>query len=215
MSISTMTLVVIAANLLGAAMAVPQARKLLQTRRVDGVSITWALVSACVNLWWGLYGLGIRDLSIVPVSVVSVIAYVTITVAVIRFSAAPARELLRPAIAVVIVVTTIPVLALVLGGWLAAGIVLGALYGVQLSPAVAGVYRAADVSGVSLATWVIAFGEAALWGVYGFSHLDVGLLTLAGTGLLMSSLVLARLFVRRPRRGWVSAPGPVTGFATA
>ena len=48
MELTTLTLVVIAANVLGAAMAVPQARKLLRTRRTDGVSVTWAAVSATV-----------------------------------------------------------------------------------------------------------------------------------------------------------------------
>ncbi len=214
MELTQLTIVVIAANILGAAMAVPQARKLLQTRRADGVSITWALASASVNAWWGLYGVGIADLSIVPVSVISVASYLTITVTVLRFSARPARQLLRPAGVIVGMVTTIPAFALALGGWLTAGIVLGALYGVQLFPAVVAVYRATDVSGVSLATWVIAFAEAALWGVYGFGHLDAGLLTLAGTGLSMSSLVLARLFVRRPRRGWVERPVDLAEFAT-
>ncbi len=70
----------------------------------------------------------------------------------------------------------------------------------QLSPAVVAVYRAPDVSGVSAATWGIAFAEAALWGIYGLARLDAGLITLAVTGLVMSALVLARLLLRRPRR---------------
>ena len=213
MELTALMLVVIAANILGAAMAVPQARKLLRTRRTDGVSVTWATVSASVNAWWGVYGVAIDDYSIVPVSVVAVVSYLVIAVGVVHFSPTPAIELVLPAFGAVVVVSTIPLVALALDGWATAGVVLGALYGVQLLPAVIAVYRAADVSGVAAATWVIAFVEAALWGVYGYANVDVGLVTLAGTGVTMSSLVLVRLVVRRPRRAGVSLALP--GFAPA
>ena len=199
MELTTLTLVVIAANVLGAAMAVPQARKLLRTRRADGVSVTWAAVSATVNAWWGVYGVAIDDVSIVPVSVVSVGSYVVITVGVLRFATASPRTVLPPALAAVAAVSTVPVSALALDSWVSVGITLGALYGVQLLPAVLTVYRTVDVSGVAVATWAIAFAEAALWGVYGFVRTDVGLLTLAATGVVMSTLVMVRLFLRRPR----------------
>ena len=199
MELSTLTLVVIAANVLGAAMAIPQARKLLRTRRTDGVSVTWAAISATVNAWWGVYGVAIDDYSIVPVSAVSVVAYVAIAVGVVRFSSVTPRTSVVPSAGAVAAVSTIPLIALALDDWTSAGIVLGALYGVQLSPAVFAVYRAVDVSGVALATWVIAFAEATLWGVYGFAGADAGLVTLAATGVVASSLVLVRLLLRRPR----------------
>ncbi len=201
-TVNTLTLVVIAANALGAAMAVPQATKLLRERCADGVSLTWAAVSVAVNGWWGVYGLGVGDWSILPVSVISVLAYLVIAIGVVRFSTAPTWTLLRTAVAATLAIGAVPLVAVMLDGWVTAGIVLGALYGVQLSPAVVTVYRAIDVSGVSLATWLMAFAEAVLWGVYGLAHLDVGLITLAATGTFMSTLVLARLFVRRPRRSY-------------
>lgn len=215
MQLTTLTIVVIAANVLGAAMAVPQARKLLRSRRPEGVSVTWAAISATVNGWWGIYGIGTDDYGIVPVSVVSVGAYLVIAVSVVRFSTSPARQLVLPALRAAGLVTVIPLIALRVDGWATAGITLGALYGVQLLPAVLTVYRTVDVSGVALATWVIAFAEAALWGVYGFANIDVGLLTLAATGMTMSSLVVARLLIRRPRRAQADAPIDLTGFAPA
>ena len=200
MSPELLTAVVVAANVLGGAMALPQAAKLIRNRRVDGVSPVWAGISVAVNAWWAVYGLGIGDVSIVPVSVVSVMAYLAITVALVRYGEASPIRTIGLMAGSGAVVALVPLLALVVDGWSAAGVVLGALYGVQLSPAVVTVYRAPDVSGVSAATWGIAFAEAALWGVYGFARLDAGLLTLAATGLAMSALVLARLFLRRPRR---------------
>ncbi len=195
-----LTLVVIGANVLGAAMAVPQALKLVADRSVAGVSSAWAGVSAIVNAWWGVYGFGVRDWGIVPVSVVSVTAYLLIIVALVRFDPRPRWDVLRPAIGTATAIGVIPLAVVIVGGWSTAGVVLGALYGVQLAPAVLVVYRVADVSAVAVATWVIAFAEAVLWGVYGFARLDTGLVALGATGVLMSSLVLARLFVRRSRR---------------
>lgn len=195
-----MLLVVVTANLLGAAMAVPQAHKLVRDRRAQGVSMTWAAASVTVNAWWVGYGLGVGDIGIVPVSVVSVMAYLVIVMTVARLSSASARVTLGRALPAALALSALPVGTLILAGWTSTGIVLGALYGVQLTPAVVGVYRSADVSGVSVATWVIALAEAVLWGVYGASTGDVGLWALAATGVLMSSLVLGRLFVRRPRR---------------
>lgn len=205
MQIAPLTVVVIAANVLGAAMALPQALKMIKSRRVEGVSASWAAISATVNGWWAVYGLGVGDLGIVPVSAISVMAYLAIAVALVRFGAkTPARTvgLMSCAAAPVAVV---PLVAVAIGGWVTAGVTLGLLYGIQLSPAVVAAYRAADVSGVSAATWALAFAEAGLWGVYGYVRLDAGLLSLAATGMAASGLVLARLFVRRPRRDRVGA----------
>ena len=208
-----MTLVVIAANVLGAAMAVPQARKILRNRTAEGVSVSWAAISATVNAGWGVYGIGIGDWSIVPVSVISVLAYLVIAIAIVRLSPVPSVRTVGSAVAAAVVIGVVPTVAYLLDGWATAGLALGALYGIQLSPAVVTVYRSVDVGGVSVATWLIAFVEAVLWGVYGFAQIDLGLLALATTGVFMSSLVLIRLFVRRPRRSF--APIGAPAFASA
>lgn len=193
-------LVVIVANVLGAAMALPQAAKLHQRQRVDGVSPSWAAISATVNGWWAVYGIGVGDLGIVPVSVVSVMAYLAIAISLVRFGRGSAWRTSGAMVATAVAIGVVPAIAVATAGWTTAGVVLGLLYGIQLSPAVVTVYRAADVSGVSAATWLLAFFEAILWGVYGLARVDAGLLSLALAGVAMSGLVLARLFVRRPRR---------------
>lgn len=189
--------VVVAASVLGAGMALPQAWRIIRTGTVHGVSPTWAAMSAAVNAWWVVYGLGVDEISIVPVSIISAIAYLAIACALVRFGAS--RLVLRR-LALGSLVALVPLPVLLLDGWTSAGLVLGAIYAVQLSPAVRAVYRSSDISGVSAATWGLAWLEAMLWGVYAMPRRDLGLLALAATGLLMSSLVLVRLFVRRPRR---------------
>lgn len=199
MVLDPLTVVVVAANLLGGAMALPQALKLARSRKVHGVSPMWAGISAAVNAWWAVYGLAVGERSIVPVSLVSVMAYLAIAGAIVRFGASPPRRSVTTMLAGGAAVAIVPLIAWSFGGWPVAGVTLGALYGVQLSPAVVAVYRAPDVSGVSRATWGIAAVEAVLWGVYGLARVDAGLVTLAVTGLVMSALVLVRLFVRRPQ----------------
>lgn len=205
-----LAVVLIAANVLGAAMAVPQAVKLRRTRLIEGVSAAWVGISITVNAWWAIYGIGVGDLGIVPVSAVSVTAYLAIALFLVRFSPIDVRPL-PTMIGAAVAVAAVPATVLAVGGWTACGIAIGALYGVQLTPAVVSVYRSVDVSGVSGATWVIAWLEAALWGVYGGVRLDAGLVALAVTGVFMSTLVLARLLLRRPRRDRRPAPG--TGVA--
>lgn len=200
MSTQLLTFVVVAANAVGATMAIPQARKVLRSRRVDGVSPVWAAVSTAVNAAWVPYGLAIGDVGIIPVSVISVLAYLTIAAGICRYGTDPVSRVVTRMVVSAIGILVIPATVLVVQGWAAAGVALGLLYGIQLAPAVVAVYRTADVSGVSAATWVIAFTEAALWGVYGFGRADAGLLSLAASGMFMASLVLARLLVRRPRR---------------
>lgn len=190
-----LTLTVVVANILGAAMALPQATKLIRNRQAQGVSPAWAGTSAMVNGWWVAYGLGAGDTSIVPVSVVSVIAYLAIATALLRYGHTPRTPVLLAMVGSAAGVGLVPVVALLAGGWATAGVALGAMYGIQLSPAVVAVYRSVDVSGVSAATWAMALAEALLFGVWGLAHRDAGLIALAATGSTMSALVLARLGV--------------------
>jgi uncharacterized protein with PQ loop repeat len=196
---SLVNLVAVGANVLGAAMAIPQAVRLARHRRVDGVSANWAAMSIVVNAWWLAYALGTGELAIVPVAAISLVAYAAVAIALARFgggpgSAGPAGPLLAAG-----TIGALPLLAFGLGAWPATGVVLGALYGIQLSPAVVTVYRSPDLRGVSTATWTIAWSEALLWGVYGLARLDPGLIAFGATGLVVSSAILARLGLQRPR----------------
>ncbi|MEM9042936.1 MAG: hypothetical protein AAGD33_23880, partial [Actinomycetota bacterium] len=158
----TWTIVIlIAANVLGGAMALPQAMKTLRTGRIEGVSTVWVGLSVGVNLWWVGYGLGVDDIGIVPVGAISVTAYSLIGLGLARALSSHARS--QPAVQMVasaVGVASVPAVALWVGGWPAAGVILGLLYGVQLSPAVVTAYRSTDVSGVSVSTWIIALVEA-------------------------------------------------------
>jgi uncharacterized protein with PQ loop repeat len=48
---------------------------------------------------------------------------------------------------------------------------------VMFLPQAWAVYRAPDVSGVSIATWCVAFLASLLWGMYGLMHRDADVVT--------------------------------------
>ncbi len=183
---------VVIATVLGSWMAFPQARRIARTRRVDGVSATWIGVSLAINGWWFAYGLIAGVWALVPVSIISLVLYGVIAWFFVRSVGRPAL----PGLALgVFGLGMIPLPFLLVGGWEFAGVAVGLSYGVQLLPAVVASLRTSALSGVSSTTWIIAFVEAALWLVYGLGVGDIAL-TLAGlVGVVMSSVILARLAV--------------------
>ena len=187
-----LNLLVIVATLLGSWMAFPQARRLARTRRVQGVSAVWIGVSLAINGWWLAYGLVAGVWALVPVSAISLVLYASMAVIYVATVGRPAL----PGLAVgVFGLGMFPLPFLVIGGWQLAAIAVGLSYGIQLVPAVVSACRTRDLVGVSASTWLIAWVEAGLWLVYGLGVGDLAL-TLAGiVGMVMSSVILARLAV--------------------
>lgn len=183
---------VISATVLGSGMALPQARQLARTRRTDGVSPTWVGVSMALNGWWLAYGLAAPVWGLVPVSIISCALYASMAIVFLGGGAAADRRgLLIGALGL----GMIPLPFLLVGGWEIAGLVVGFCYGLQLLPAVIAVMRSRALAGVSAATWWIAWVESMLWLVYAVGVSDLAL-TVAGTiGVVMSTVILARLAV--------------------
>ena len=206
-----LNLLVVVATVLGSWMAFPQARRIARTRRVDGVSATWIGVSLAINSWWMAYGLLVGVWALVPVSMISLVLYGVMAFYFVRSVGRPAL----PGLAMgAFGLGMVPLPFLLIGGWQLAGVAVGLSYGVQLLPAVVASLRTSALSGVSSATWIIALVEAALWLVYGVGVGDLAL-TLAGVvGVMMASVILARLaatghrpfVVLRPRRRLELAP---------
>ena len=185
-------LLVVVATVLGSWMAFPQARRLARTRRVEGVSAVWIGVSLAINGWWLTYGLVVGVWAIVPVSVISLVLYGTMAVV---YLATVGRSAIGPMALGMFGLGMVPLPFLIAGGWTMAAIAVGLSYGIQLLPAVVAACRSSDLVGVSAATWLIAWVEAALWLVYGVVVGDVAL-TLAGiVGVAMASIILGRLAV--------------------
>jgi uncharacterized protein with PQ loop repeat len=187
--------VVVLANVLGGAMALPQAMRLHRYRDPAGLAPSWAVISAVGNAWWVIYGVGGGSLGVVPVAFFSMTVYLSI-IAVLWPLLADSEARVRMA-AVGLAIAVLPLPALALGGWAVVGVLLGALYGLQLAPAVVTAYRTTDLSGVSATTWILALVEAALFGIYGLATADAGILVLAACGIAGSGALLLRLGLLR------------------
>jgi len=187
-----LNLLIVIATVLGSSMAFPQARRISRTRRVDGVSAAWIGVSLALNAWWLVYGFAVGVWAIVPVSALSLVLY---GVMAWFYVASVGRRSFHGLTLGFFGLGMIPLPFLVVGGWSFAGVAVGLCYGVQLLPAVVAACRTSDLGGVSSATWLIAWAEAALWLAYGFGVDDMAL-TLAGlVGVMMASVILSRLAI--------------------
>lgn len=187
-----LNLLVVMATVLGSGMAYPQARRIARTRQVDGVSVTWIGVSVAINGWWLAYGIAAGVWALVPVSIASLVLYGVMAVG---YFATVGRSALGSFGAGALGLGMIPLPFLIVGGWALAGIAVGLCYGVQLLPAVLATLRTISLSGVSAATWLIAWVEAAIWSVYGVGVGDVALILAGVVGVVMASIILARLAV--------------------
>lgn len=181
---------VILATVLGSGMALPQARRLARTRRADGVSPTWVGVSLALNGWWVAYGIAAPLWALVPVSMISISLYACMAVLFVR---TVGRSCVRGLALGALVLGMAPLPFLFVGGWAMAGVVVGFCYGLQLLPAVVTVFRTRLLAGVSATTWLIAWVEAVLWLVYGIGVNDIALVSAGAIGVVMSSVILARL----------------------
>jgi uncharacterized protein with PQ loop repeat len=190
-----LTVAVVLANVLGAVMAFPQAIRLVRTRHTEGISPVWAGISVAANTWWIVYGIGTGLWEVLPVSTMSAIAYLMIIWVLGTVDPSSLRRVALGFVAVAIV----PVPVLLTLGWPAVGVVVGLLYGVQLAPAVISAYRTAIPLGIAPATWLLAWSEAFLWGVYGVGTGDIALISAGLVGVVMSTLILVRLVVVRNR----------------
>lgn len=207
-----LNLLVVVATVLGSWMALPQARRIARTRRVDGVSAAWIGVSLAINAWWLTYGLVAGVWALVPVSVISLLLYGVMA----WFFVLSVGRAAVPGLALgVFGLGMVPLPFLLIGGWELAGVAVGLSYGIQLLPAVVASLRTSVLSGVSSTTWIIALVEAALWLVYGVGVGDLAL-TLAGlVGAVMASVILVRLAVTGHRPFVVLDPRRRLDVATA
>lgn len=200
MTVLIVTLVVIA-NILGSAMAYPQAARMVRTGNADGVSPVWAGVSVAMNIWWLVYGLATGLWGLVPTSAVATALYVVIAVSLVR---SVGRQAAPGLVVGGLLLGMTPLPVLLVAGWRAAGVTIGLCYGLQLLPAVVAAWRTRELGGVAPGTWSLAWLEGLIWGIYGLYALDAALLVGGVSGVVLSSLMLLRLwlvgYVRLGRR---------------
>ena len=191
---------VIALLPVGAAVfAVPQfVPQLLRVRRLGasaGVSWTWAAMT-CVNnaAWVAYFTLSHFYSALVPAAAAVVFAGL-LTVQLAWLQTVPRG----PALAVT--GWALGLAAAGVGyGRIGLGTVLAAAFFLQVIPSLWTAYRTRHLSGVSVGTWLLIFGELACFGMFGVVESDPRLMMLGGTGVCASILMLSRVaWVRRIR----------------
>jgi hypothetical protein len=80
------------------------------------------------------------------------------------------------------------------------GTLLTAGFVVQVAPSLWTAYRTERLDCVSAGTWALILGELACFLVYGVHESDPRLVVLGGTGVLTSTLMLARVYATRQGR---------------
>ncbi len=185
-----MTLVDLA-PLLAAAFAVPQfvpqVRKVLRTGDTSGVSWSWAALASVNNAaWFAYFFLSGYWTALVPVASASSLAGVLAVILARRGKAS-----VRSGVAVAAWATTV-LLALAAGGLAGLGTLLTVAFLLQMAPSLWTGYRTTNPSGISRGTWLLVLGELSCWLTYGLYQGDQRLIVLGVSGILASSLMLAR-----------------------
>jgi uncharacterized protein with PQ loop repeat len=187
-----LNLLAVTATVLGSGMALPQARRLARTRRIEGISATWIGVSVAINGWWIAYAVAAQIWVLLPVSIISAAMYVTIGIFYVH---TVGRSALPGLIGGSVGLGMVPLPFLIGGGWIFAGVAIGLCYGLQLLPAVITACRTRVLAGISSATWLIAWVEAVLWLGYGVGVADAALIAGGAVGAAMATVILGRLAV--------------------
>jgi uncharacterized protein with PQ loop repeat len=165
----------------------PQPFRLVRTGLPEGVSPLAAMNAVISETAWLVYGL---QAGLVPVWAVSVAALVpgVWTVVLLR-GQVRRRHLVRAGLWL-----------LVIGVAAAAGVlgvVLGATVLVSVGPQVWTAIREQDLRGLSVFTWLLAIGDALLWGAYGLAVGDAALLGYAAILFTSAVIVLVRMVQTR------------------
>jgi uncharacterized protein with PQ loop repeat len=179
----------IAATVFGVPQFLPQMLKLRATRDTAGISWSWAALTAVNNAAWiGYFALSRYWMALVPSCSVAVLAG-ALTVMLTGRAKANRRSL-------TVIGTWAATLAVacVVAGRVGLGTLLTAAFVVQVAPCLLTAYRTARPSGVSAGTWALILGELACFLIYGLYESDPRLTTLGSTGVIASTLMLARIY---------------------
>ena len=186
----------IAAAVFGVPQFLPQMLKLRATRDSAGLSWSWAALTTVNNgAWIGYFALSGYWTALVPSCSVTVLAGALTVMLTGRAEAS------RRSFAVIGAWAATLAVACLVAGRVGLGTLLTAAFVVQVAPSLLTAYRTARPSGLSAGTWSLILGELACFLIYGLYKSDPRLITLGSTGVVASTLMLARIYrVGRLRR---------------
>jgi uncharacterized protein with PQ loop repeat len=166
----------------------PQIRKLLTNRDTAGVSPSWAALTGVNNAAWFTYFTMSRYwTALVPSTSATLLAG---TLAVLLLRRRPLET--RPAALIAGWAITLAA-AGVADGRAGLGALLTAAFLLQVTPSLWTAYRTPRPTGISAGTWLLILGELTCWLAFGLHAADPRLITLGISGIIVSTLMLARI----------------------
>ena len=179
---------------------VPQIRRLRGTGDTAGLSWSWAALT-CVNnaAWTAYFALARYWTALVPSVSVAVLAGLLAIMLTGR-----GRGCSRP-LSMTTGWSALLVTVGVVGGGAGLGTLLTAGFIVQVTPPLWSAYRTARPTGVSAGTWLLILAELGCWLLFGVQKSDPRLMALGATGVIASTLVLARIRFTASRTRCASA----------
>ena len=166
----------------------PQLRKLLTTRDTAGVSPSWAALTSVNNAAWLAYFTMSRYwTALVPSTSATLLAG---TLAVLLLRRRPPGP--RPAALIAAWAITLAAAGMA-AGRPGLGALLTVAFLLQVTPSLWTAYRTLRPTGISSGTWLLILGELTCWLTFGLHTADPRLITLGTSGIIVSTLMLARI----------------------
>jgi len=182
----------------------PQILKLRATCDTAGVSWSWAILTSINNgAWIAYFALERYWTALVPAASATVLAGMLAVLLIRRGQVTLWPSALIGAWALLLV-AAYPVV-----GRVGLGTLLTAAFFVQVAPSLWAAYRTARPTGISSGTWLLILGELSCWLIFGLYKSDPRLITLGATGVIASTLILARIH-RTSKTKQSAAPRPAT-----
>jgi uncharacterized protein with PQ loop repeat len=185
----------IAATCFAVPQFIPQLRKLAATGDTAGVSWSWAVLTSVNNAAWIAYFAMARYWTALIPSCSATLLAGTLAVMLTR------RRGARRGPAVLIGAwASLLIAADGAAGRAGLGTLLTAAFILQVTPSIWTAYRTARPTGLSAGTWLLILGELSCWLAFGLHKADPRLVTLGGTGVAASALMLTRIRLGGARR---------------
>jgi uncharacterized protein with PQ loop repeat len=166
----------------------PQIRKLLTTRDTAGVSPSWAALTSVNNAAWLAYFIMSRYwTALIPSTSATFLAGTLAVLLLRRRRPGPRPTALIAAWAITLAV------AGAAAGRPGLGTLLTAAFLLQVMPSLWTAYRTPRPTGISSGTWLLILGELTCWLTFGLHTADPRLITLGTSGIIVSTLMLARI----------------------
>jgi uncharacterized protein with PQ loop repeat len=196
----------IAAAVFAVPQFVPQLLRVHRRGATAGVSWTWSAMT-CINnaAWMAYFALSGYTSALIPAAAAVLFSGLLATQLAGHMQALPRRS--------IITIATWSLLLAAAGigyGRVGLGTGLAAAFFLQVAPSVWTAYRSTDVSGISVGTWLLIFGELACFGLFGLAESDPRLTVLGATGVCTSLLMLGRVAIARTRHAGLLRPLPTS-----